>query len=93
VNISLHRMRFFSAAAAVLLSTGCAPLTPNLDNQFGYSVYSFRAEQTLNPNASGNTRLTRLDGQAAHEAIQRYQKSFSAPAPEPNVFAIGVGRR
>jgi hypothetical protein len=34
-----------------------------------------------------------LDGQAAHEAIQRYQKSFSAPAPEPNVFAIGVGRR
>ncbi|MGH8808255.1 MAG: pilus assembly protein [Noviherbaspirillum sp.] len=89
----LHRKTLVVALATALLATGCTSLSPNLDSQFGYSVYSFRAEQTLNPDASKDTRLTQMDGQAAHSAVERYQKSFSAPEPQPNVFTIGLGRR
>ncbi|OWW19103.1 pilus assembly protein [Noviherbaspirillum denitrificans] len=77
------------AGAAVLAA--CAPLTPELDKHFGESVRILNAQQTLNPQASSNTAQVQLDGRAAHEALGRYQKSFAAPTPQPNVFTIGVG--
>jgi hypothetical protein len=78
-------------AAALYQLTGCAPLAPNLDSNFGNSLNALKAYQTINPQASANTANPDLDGRAANEAINRYHKSFSAPAPHQNVFTIGVG--
>lgn len=70
---------------------GCAPITPELDKRFGDSIRVIRAQQTLAPEASANTAITQLDGRAAHEVMTRYVKSYAAPAPQPNVFTIGMG--
>ena len=78
-------------AAACLLSA-CAPTTPQWDANFGNSVRAAVAAQTLNPEASQNPDQVRgMDGRAAREAMDRYQKSFKEPTPQPNVFTIGVG--
>ncbi|MFC5475290.1 hypothetical protein [Paraherbaspirillum soli] len=79
------------AATSLLTLAGCVSLTPNLDSQFGNSVNLLKAEQTIAPNASANTAAVRMDGQAAREVVDRYYKSYKAPTPQPNVFAIGVG--
>jgi hypothetical protein len=79
-------------ASACLLSA-CAPTTPKFDATFGNTVRSAIAEQTLNPDASGNTApVSGIDGRAAREAVDRYQKSFAQPDPQPSVFAIGIGK-
>lgn len=69
----------------------CAPITPELDKHFGQSVRVMTAQQTLAPEASANAAGPALDGRAAHEVMTRYAKSYAAPAPQPNVFTIGVG--
>jgi hypothetical protein len=88
----LAQSRFIIIAAALYQLTGCAPVAPNLDNNFGNSLNALKAYQTINPEASANTANPDMDGRAAKEAIDRYYKSFSAPAPHQNVFTIGVGR-
>lgn len=79
------------ACTALAILVGCAPLTPELDRHFGESVRVMNAQQTLSPEASANSAVTGMDGQAAHHTITRYTKSYSAPTPQPNVFSIGVG--
>jgi hypothetical protein len=79
-------------AAAGLLSA-CAPTTPQFDANFGNAVRTAIAQQTLNPDASGNADpVSGMDGRAAREAVDRYQKSFSQPEPQPSVFTIGIGK-
>jgi hypothetical protein len=87
----LAQSKFFTIAAALSLSAGCAPVAPRLDSDFGKSLNALKTYQTINPHASANTANPDMDGRAAKEAIDRYYKSFTAPAPHQNVFTIGVG--
>src|SRR5437870_3210906 len=80
-----------AATVALCGMAGCVATTPNYDSNFGNSVKVLMAQQVINPDASRNPNNPALDGQAAHSAIERYNKSFQAPTPAPNVFTIGVG--
>lgn len=77
-----------------LLAAGCVQRAPFLESQMGQSLSLIRAQQTLNPQASLNTDpVLGMDAKAATSGHDRYQQSFRTPAPQPNVFAIGVGGR
>ena len=81
------------ALAAVCLLSACAQTSPQFDANFGNTVRAAVAQQTLNPDASANTApISGMDGRAAREAVDRYQKSFTVPELQPSVFTIGVGR-
>ena len=82
-------------AALISLLAGCAATTtPVLDSHFGESVALLKAQQIMYPDAYRNTNpVSGMDGKAGASAYQRYQKSFAAPEPQPNVFTIGVGGR
>ncbi|MDO8769805.1 MAG: hypothetical protein Q7K57_14085 [Burkholderiaceae bacterium] len=71
--------------------TGCASTTtPELDAKFGDAVRAAREAQTLNPNASANKDpVLGLDGNAAVNAIDRYQDSFKSPPKTFEVINIG----
>ena len=75
-----------------LLAAGCATTTPTaLDAQMGKSVEMARAQQTLNPQASMNTRpVEMIDGKSADALVDRYHKGFENPT-SVNIFNIGVG--
>lgn len=88
----VHLFSYPCLVVALNAIVACAPLTPNLDQEFGKTVRSLREQQTMHPNASSNTAVTSLDAQAAASAVDRYNKSYRQPAPQQNVFTIGVGR-
>lgn len=76
-------------ASALVLLSGCAPVTPEWDARFGDTVRMAIAQQTLNPEASRNTDpVNGIDGRPADEAIKRYQKSFQEPPPPAPLFQI-----
>lgn len=80
------------AASTICLLSACAQTTPQWDANFGNSVRAAFAQQIINPDASQNPDpVSGMDGRAARETMDRYQKSFSAPKPQPNIFTIGVG--
>lgn len=89
----LAQSHILIVAVALTHLVGCTPLSPNLDNSFGNSLTALKASQTINPTASANKANPKLDGPAAKEVVDRYQKSYTAPAPHQNVFTIGVGGR
>jgi len=70
------------------------PLTPRLDCGFGDAVNMGIARQTLDPGATARNAAkdaAGMDGIAAREALDRYQRSFRSPEPTPNALTIGVG--
>lgn len=78
---------------AVLLAA-CSALSPvetrELDARFGDAVRQARAQQTLNPEAGRNTDpVSGIDGVAAQNTIDEYQKSFKEPPRTFNVLGIG----
>jgi hypothetical protein len=77
-------------AAAALLASGCTAVTPRLDAQFGRTVEVLAAQQLIDPAAPQRSGASHLDGEAARETIQRYYKSYKAPAPPPGVFTINA---
>lgn len=84
-------LKLLAASAACLLSA-CASTTPEWDANFGNSVRAAFAQQIIDPDASQNPDpVSGMDGRAARETMDRYQKSFKEPAPQPNIFTIGVG--
>ena len=84
-------LKLLAASAACLLSA-CASTTPEWDANFGNTTRAAFAQQIINPDASQNPdQVSGMDGRAARETIDRYQKSFSEPKPQPNIFTIGVG--
>lgn len=60
---------------------GCAETpTPHYDQNFGEAVRAAVAQQTINPDASKNTDpVAGLDGKAAEQTINNYDKSFRTP--------------
>lgn len=85
INILILSVAMYSLSA-------CAETTPRLEAEFGQAVHSTLNAQIINPEA-GNTNdpVAGLDGRAARDAINNYQKSFAKPEPAPNVFTLGVG--
>ena len=88
-----HRLPCAPLLSLLSLLAGCAATTtPVLDSHFGESVALLKSQQILYPDAYRNTNpVSGIDGKAGVSAYQRYQKSFAAPEPQPNVFTIGVG--
>jgi hypothetical protein len=69
------------------------PATPRLDCTFGDSVNMAVARQIIDKDAGAKNAAKRtagMDGVAAKEAIDRYQKSFRSPEPTSSAFTIGV---
>lgn len=90
------RHRFFTvlSLAVLALSTSACGTTPRLDRQFGRSVDLLRTQQIINPLAAMNQDpVSGMDGRAANAAYEAYQKSFTAPTPQPAAFSISVGGR
>jgi type IV pilus biogenesis protein CpaD/CtpE len=70
---------------------GCAETTPHYDEHFGEAVRSAVAQQTINPNAASNPDpVAGLDGKAADQTINNYDKSFEAPE-KVQTLSITVG--
>lgn len=77
---------------AALLLAGCAARAPVLDQHFGETVNTAKAQQTVNPDASlDRDPVAGLDGPAADATIDRYHKSYETPPQPVNVFTIGIG--
>lgn len=77
---------------SVLGLSACVQTTPNWDKQFGESVRTTVAQQTLNPEAADKPVAEAMDGSASREAVGRYRSSFKEPPSNVNSFTIGVGR-
>lgn len=73
-------LRLLLALVPIAL-VGCAETTtPRYDHHFGEAVRTAVAQQTINPDASKNTDpVAGLDGKAADQTINNYDKSFSKP--------------
>lgn len=83
-----------TGAIALMALAGCAPTTPVFDRNFGDSARILQAQQTRDPAAAEANRdrsVDGLDGRAAKQAYDRYQKSFGDPPKAANPFLIGVG--
>lgn len=73
------------------LLAGCAA-TPHYDQHFGEAVREARVAMAINRGAPGADPAAGIDGQAAREAVTRYQDSFKAPPPVVNVINVsGAG--
>lgn len=82
--------------ALAFATSGCSPLTPRLDSQFGNSVRAATALQTRAPDLAARQAAVAahgVDGSAGVAAYTRYQDSFvTPPAPTP-ALTIGLGKR
>ena len=72
--------------------TACVEQTPRMDAEFGNATRATLSAQIINPDAGNNKDpVDGLDGRAARDVIQNYQKSFINPEQSSNAFSIGVG--
>ena len=87
-------MRIIFGMLAVCALTACVntPLgrtTPQWDSQFGSSTRTAMAQQIIDPQAHRNADpAAGMNGQAAHGAYERYQRTFSGAAPQAPTFMI-----
>ena len=82
------------ATALTLASflTACVETAPRYEAEFGNATRATLNAQIINPDAGNNPDpVAGLDGRAARDAINNYQKSFAEPKPTENGFNIGVG--
>ena len=76
---------------SLFMAGGMSTTTPNYDKRYGEAVRTAVAQQTINPDASKNTDpVTGLDGKAAEQTINNYDKSFSKPEKN-TTLSISVG--
>jgi hypothetical protein len=87
---AMNKLIFRLTCCAVLaVLAGCAA-SPDYDARFGDAVREARSAMTINRDAGATGGpAAGIDGQAAREAIGRYQDSFKAPPPVVNVINIG----
>ena len=75
----LSTLKVLTITSLGLLSS-CALTTPNYDSEFGEATRQTLSQQIANPNVGNNPDpVTGLDGRAAKDAMQNYQKSFQEP--------------
>lgn len=78
---------FFCAVLSLL--AGCAS-APHYDARFGDAVRQARLAMTIDPQAGGKPDpAAGIDGQAAQDAMARYQDSFKKPPPVVTVINVG----
>ena len=76
------------------LLTACAETAPRYEAEFGNATRATFNAQIINPDAGNNPDpVAGLDGRAARDAINNYQKSFAEPDKTQDVFNIGVGTK
>lgn len=83
-----------AGVCALLSVVACVPTAPAFEQGFGSSVRTAVAEQTMNPNATqanANKIPEGLDGRAARETMERYQRSFEQAPKQSSPFVIGLG--
>ncbi len=87
----MRNRKLLTLIVAALLG-GCVNTAPErVDRQMGLAVEMAKAQQTLHPQASQDTRpVEGIDGISADAVVDRYHKGFEAPPPV-NIFNIGVG--
>lgn len=75
-------------------AAGCVNTTPVWDSQFGQSVRTAVADQTLHPEgASNRDPAVGIDGKAALGAQKRYENSFAQPeSRSASMFTDAVGK-
>ncbi|HEX8610387.1 MAG TPA: hypothetical protein VF800_03800 [Telluria sp.] len=81
----------YALLAALATLAGCATATaPGYDARFGDAVRQARSAMTVNPQAGALPEpVAGIDGQAAREAMARYQDSFKLPPPVITVINAG----
>ncbi len=85
-------LKIATALTLVGLLSACVEPAPRYEAEFGNATRATLKAQIINPDAGNNPDpVAGLDGRAARDAINSYQKSFSQPKPTENVFNIGVG--
>jgi hypothetical protein len=83
-----------SMTLVVLSLSACASTSPNFSKDFGNEARTLVALQTRNPDASIKNKdkiPDGIDGKAARQTLERYQKSFGEPPRNTNAFTIGIG--
>ncbi len=76
------------------MTTACVPTTPHLDVEYGESLATLRAQQTLNPDApmaNANQPVSGLEARAARETMDRYFKSYAVPPTQYGTLNTAVG--
>lgn len=78
-------------ALLLLGLAGCAnTTTPHYDQRIGEAVRTAVAQQTINPDAASKPDSGKgLDGKAAVQTMENYDKSFRTP--EKTTLGVGVG--
>jgi hypothetical protein len=88
-------MRYLLSLLAAGTLSACAgttvQTTPRWDAKFGANARIALARQVIHPEAGRNRDpVAGMDGRAARSVFERYQKSYTEPAPQPSTFTIGV---
>ena len=79
---------------AACVNTPLGKTTPQWDRQFGSSTRTAMARQIIDPTAHRNADpVAGMNGQAAHGAYERYQRTFSGIAPLAPTFMINSDAR
>lgn len=86
-----NKLAFLGLSLLAALTMGCAAKSPYLDEKFGETVNTAKAQQTINPDASQDTDPVGLDGTTANAVVDRYYKSYEEKPKTPTIFNIGVG--
>ena len=85
-------LQIATALTLVSVLTACVEPAPRYEAEFGSATRATLKAQIINPDAGNNPDpVAGLDGRAARDAINKYQRSFAEPKPTENVFNIGVG--
>ena len=85
-------LKIVTAISLAGILSACVEPAPRYEAEFGNATRATLKAQIINPEAGNNADpVAGLDGRAARDAINSYQKSFSQPQPTENVFNIGVG--
>ena len=85
-------LQITSVITLIGLLTACAEPAPRYEAEFGNATRATLNAQIINPDAGNNPDpVAGLDGRAARDAINNYQKSYAQPEKPQNVFNIGVG--
>ncbi|NIA00042.1 hypothetical protein [Massilia sp. CCM 8734] len=85
----MNKPIFCAVLAALAALAGCAT-APSYDARFGDAVRQARSAMTIDPQAGAAPGAAGgIDGQAAREAMARYQDSFKTPPPVITVINAG----
>ncbi len=78
--------------AATLIAGGCAMEKSRLERDYGTSHELQKYNQTANPEAEKNQApVTGMNGQAAQNAVEKYQKEFEKPSQASTSYQINIG--